>query len=283
MARERAQRLAYAQGVLDITAGSKSYELEDDDEAAIPNIADIMEADMLAEHLDEHRFLPAAERAAADRDWVFGHVIVDEAQELSPMAWRLLMRRCPSRSMTIVGDLAQSGALGAPASWADVLAPYVADRWRLAGLTVSYRTPAEIMSYTERTLKDVDPAIVPPEPVRSTGVEPWEATGPLADLVARVAEETDAVGDGRLAVIAPAERLAALAAALPSLTTGPSPDLEDRAVLLTVGQAKGLEFDTVVVVDPARMLAGSPRGANDLYVALTRPTQRLGVFTLQPS
>ncbi|GIE89292.1 DNA helicase [Actinoplanes regularis] len=279
-AREQSRRLAYAQGVLDITAGSKSYELEDDDEAAIPNIADIMEADMLAERLDEREFRSAADRAAADRDWVFGHVIVDEAQELSPMAWRLLMRRCPSRSMTVVGDLAQTGALGAPATWAEVLAPYVADRWRLAELTVSYRTPAEIMDYTERVLATADPAIVPPRPVRSSGVDPWEATGSLSDLVARVSDEIGSLGTGRLAVIVPAGLRTALAAALPALTTGASPDLEERAVLLTVAQAKGLEFDTVVVVDPAEILTGSPRGANDLYVALTRPTQRLGVFTL---
>jgi DNA helicase IV len=280
-ARERGRRLAYAQGVLDITAGSKAYELEDDDEAAIPNIADIMQADMLAEHLEEREFRTAAERAAADRNWVFGHVIVDEAQELSPMAWRLLMRRCPSRSMTVVGDLDQSGALGAPASWADVLSPYVADRWRLAELTVSYRTPAEIMDYTERALADADPPIVAPKPVRSTGVEPWEATGTLAELAARVAREIASVDGGRLAVIAPDGLVPDLATALPALTTGPSPDLEDRAVLLTVAQAKGLEFDTVVVVDPARILTGSPRGANDLYVALTRPTRRLGVFIVK--
>ncbi|BCJ41397.1 DNA helicase [Actinoplanes ianthinogenes] len=281
-ARDLATRLSYAQGVLDITAGSKSYELEDDDEAAIPNIADIMQADMLAERLSDREHRTAAERAAADRDWVFGHVIVDEAQELSPMAWRLLMRRCPSRSMTVVGDLAQTGSLGAPAGWADVLAPYVADRWRLAELTVSYRTPAEIMDYTRDRLATADPAIVPPRPVRSTGVPPWEASGPLSDLVARVAYEIGAAGTGRLAVIVPADLLPTVAAALPQLTSGPAPDLEEPAVLLTVAQAKGLEFDTVVVVDPDRILADSPRGANDLYVALTRPTQRLGVFSLHP-
>ncbi|AEV87270.1 helicase [Actinoplanes sp. SE50] len=281
-AREQSRRLAYAQGVLDITAGSKSFELEDDDEAAIPNAADIMEADMLAERFQDRVHLSTAERAAADREWVFGHVIVDEAQELSPMAWRLLMRRCPSRSMTIVGDLAQAGSLGAPTTWSEVLTPYVADRWRLAELTVSYRTPAEIMSYAERLLATVDPTIVPPRPVRSTGVAPWEATGTLTDLAARVTADIDALAGGRLAVIAPAGHQAALAAALPALTTGPSPDLEDHAVLLTVAQAKGLEFDTVLVINPAEILTDSRRGSHDLYVALTRPTRNLGVFTLLP-
>ncbi|MEU4426988.1 ATP-binding domain-containing protein [Actinoplanes sp. NPDC024001] len=273
--RERAARhwrrqLAYAQGVLDVTAGSKSYELEDDDEAAIPNAADVMQADMLADRYEHRQWRSAAERAAADRRWAFGHVIVDEAQELSPMAWRLLMRRCPSRSMTLVGDLAQAGALGTPADWGQVLSPYVADRWRLAELTVSYRTPAEILDYTRRVMAAAGAPIEPPRPVRQAGVEPWEETGSLDRLAELVERETG----GRLAVIAPAARRDELAARLPVGT-----DLEEDAVLLTVTEAKGLEFDAVVVVDPAGILAESPRGANDLYVALTRPTRTLGVFT----
>jgi DNA helicase IV len=87
-----------------------------------------------------------AERARQDRSWVFGHVIVDEAQELSAMAWRMLMRRSPSRSMTVVGDMAQTGAAWGPGSWAAALDPYAAGRWRVEELTVNYRTPAEIMA-----------------------------------------------------------------------------------------------------------------------------------------
>ncbi|WP_045743124.1 HelD family protein [Actinoplanes rectilineatus] len=272
-ARDLRARLAYAQGVLDVTAGSKSYELEDDDEAAIPNVADVMEADMLAERLEHREWRSAAERAAADRNWVFGHVIVDEAQELSPMAWRLLMRRCPSRSMTVVGDLAQAGALGTPGQWSEVFHRYVADRWRLAELTVSYRTPAEILGYTHRML----PGITPPRPVRESGVEPWEETGDLDRLAVRVSEEMAALDGGRLAVIAPEARQAELAALLPALTAG---EIDADGALLTVTRSKGLEFDTVLVVDPDIIRAESPRGANDLYVALTRPTRRLGVFTL---
>ncbi|MFC7531155.1 HelD family protein [Actinoplanes sp. GCM10030250] len=278
-ARERAEReqrirLGYAQGVLDITAGSKSYELEDDFEAAIPNVADVMQADMLAERYEDREWQSAAARAAADRRWAFGHVIVDEAQELSPMAWRLLMRRCPSRSMTVVGDLDQTGALGTAASWGEVLSPYVADRWRLTELTVSYRTPAEILAYTGRALAAAGAVITPPRPVRESGIEPWEETGDLAGLAQLVIDEIAQAGDGRLAVIVPAARRDVLAAALPV-----SADPEDSAVLLTVAQAKGLEFDSVVVVDAAGIVAESPRGVNDLYVALTRPTRRLGVFT----
>ena len=100
---------------------------------------------MLAERLEERHRRTAAERAAGDRDWVFGHVIVDEAQELSPMAWRLLMRRCPTRSMTVVGDVAQTGSAGGVDDWAQALDPYVPGRWRMERLEINYRTPSEIM------------------------------------------------------------------------------------------------------------------------------------------
>ncbi|HET8682576.1 MAG TPA: helicase [Micromonosporaceae bacterium] len=280
----RRARLGYAQGVLDITAGSMSFELEDDPEAAVPIIADVMDAAALAERYADVAHLSVAARAAADRRWAFGHVIVDEAQELSPMAWRLLMRRCPSRSMTVVGDLAQTGSLGGPASWAEVFAPHVADRWRLAELTVSYRTPAEIMAVAARVLAGIDPAIEPPRPVRHSGVRPWDETGAPHRLAELVRQEADAVAGGRLAVIVPAGRLGELAPVLagvvPDLAAGEQPDLAQRAVLLAVAQAKGLEFDGVVVVDPDGIVAESPRGPSDLYVALTRSTQRLGVFRL---
>jgi DNA helicase IV len=281
-ARLHRARLEYAQGVLDITAGSKSLDLEDDPEAEIANVADVLDAEALAERYADVAHLSAAARAAADRTWALGHVIVDEAQELSPMAWRLLMRRCPSRSMTLVGDLAQTGSLAAPGSWAEVLTPYVADRWRLAELTVSYRTPAEIMTVAARLLATIDPGIEPPRPVRQSGVEPWDESGNRERLAALVEREAAAVGDGRLAVIAPSGRLgeltAALAGTVPDLAVGEQPDLERGVVLLTVPQAKGLEFDGVVVVDPDGIVAESRRGASDLYVALTRATQRLGIF-----
>jgi DNA helicase IV len=273
-ARDRLRRLDYAQGVLDISAGSRSYEAEDDAEAEIPNVADVLEAAVLAERYADRDTRSAAERAAVDRRWAFGHVIVDEAQELSPMAWRLLMRRCPSRSMTIVGDLAQTGARGGANTWSAVLSPYVADRWRLAALTVSYRTPTEIMAYAGRLLADADPPIDLPQPVRSSGAEPREVSGSASDLAALVAEAR-----GSLAVIVPGGRHAEIAAALPGLGR----DLDEPAVLLTVTQSKGLEFDEVILVEPDLIRSESPRGVNDLYVALTRATQHLTIFQLVPT
>ncbi|MFE0532207.1 HelD family protein [Micromonospora parva] len=285
--RIRMMEREYAEGVLEIARGSRSIDVEDEAEGGeILGVTDLIDADRLLERQEETDRLTTAQRAAADRTWAFGHVIVDEAQELSPMAWRLLMRRCPSRSMTIVGDVAQTGALSGTPSWADALAPYVEQRWRLSELTVSYRTPAEIMAVAADVLAEIDPALRPPRSVRESGVPPWDRTVPdgrlAAELVAEVTREAAGLTEGRLGVLVPAGRVgelgAAVTAALPEAAVGEHPELESRVVVLTVAQAKGLEFDSVLVVDPDRMVAESPRGRSDLYVALTRATQRLGVL-----
>ncbi|MER7460662.1 AAA family ATPase [Micromonospora sp. NPDC126480] len=285
--RLRALQREYAEGVLEIARGSRSIDVEDEaDGGEILGVTDLLDADRLVERQEEADRLTTAQRAAADRSWAFGHVIVDEAQELSPMAWRLLMRRCPSRSMTIVGDVAQTGALAGAGSWADVLEPYVAQRWRLEELTVSYRTPAEIMAVAADVLAEIDPALRPPRPVRSTGVPPVDRAVPAerltAELVDVATREVADLTDGRLGVIVPAARIdelgAALTEALPEAAVGADPDLESRTVVLTVAQAKGLEFDTVLLVDPETITSESPRGRNDLYVALTRATQRLQIL-----
>ncbi|MFC4021981.1 HelD family protein [Micromonospora sp. GCM10011542] len=287
--RERIRSLQreYAEGVLEIARGSRSIDVEDEaDGGEILGVTDLIDAERLLERQEEADRLTTAQRAAADRTWAFGHVIVDEAQELSPMAWRLLMRRCPSRSMTIVGDVAQTGALSGTPSWAEALAPYVAQRWRLTELTVSYRTPAEIMAVAADVLAEIDPALRPPRSVRESGVPPWDRAVPddqlAAELVNAAGREAAGLTDGRLGVIVPAGRVdelgGALTAALPEAAVGEHPELESRVVVLTVAQAKGLEFDSVLVVDPDRIVAESPRGRSDLYVALTRATQRLGVL-----
>ncbi|WP_069388207.1 HelD family protein, partial [Cellulosimicrobium cellulans] len=94
--------------------------------------------------------LTTAERAAQDRTWTYGHVVVDEAQELSAMAWRMLVRRCPTRSFTVVGDVAQTSSLAGARSWAGALDPVLRDGWRLAELTVNYRTPAAVADAARR-------------------------------------------------------------------------------------------------------------------------------------
>jgi DNA helicase IV len=200
------------------------------------------------------------------------------------MAWRLLARRCPAKSMTIVGDVAQTGSAAGTASWERVLQPLAGDRWRLARLTVNYRTPAEIMAATAALLAAIDPGQPPPRSVRETGVPPWRIATTREALPAALAGSAaaEAAGEGRLAVIVPDARITelgdAVSRAVPQVSFGDSPDLTSPVVLLGASQAKGLEFDSVLIADPAAILAGSPRGRNDLYVAMTRSTRRLGVL-----
>ncbi|GLW14444.1 DNA helicase [Streptomyces sp. NBRC 13847] len=274
----RQEQIAYAQGVLDLSYGSRTQEFEDrdDEESEVLAAHNLVDAERLADRQEEADHRTAAERAAADRTWAFGHIIVDEAQELSEMAWRLLMRRCPMRSMTLVGDPAQTAEPGGCGTWESILAPYAGDRWHHVRLGVNYRTPTEIMELAARVPRSADPSFAPPRSIRSTGVRPWarrtdDLAGAVAEAVAHEASEA-----GRLAVIAPHSRCEALSAALPDASAGASPDLTSPVVVIDPRQAKGLEFDTVLVVEPAEF------GASDLYVALTRATQRLGVLHTEP-
>src|SRR5690606_31169542 len=115
---------------------------------------DVIGAEDLAERFLERDTRDLSERAAADRDWTYGHVVVDEAQELSAMEWRVLMRRCPRRSFTVVGDLAQRRSAAGATSWDDTLSPYVPGRWVYRALTLNYRTPAEIMAVAASVLAE---------------------------------------------------------------------------------------------------------------------------------
>ena len=283
-AEQERQELAYARGVLEsATIGDAAR--------YAPDTSQLDPAVVAGRWRHPAATGTIADRARQDRTWTFGHVIVDEAQEVSAMAWRMLMRRCPTRSMTVVGDVAQTGAPWGAGSWARALDPHAAGRWRVAGLTVNYRTPAEIMAVAADVLAAVAADLQPPRSVREAGTAPWRLRLDPAELAARlpevVAEEAAAVGDGKLAVVVPAERARPLGRplveALPAATAAQGPAVLDAPVaVLTVTQAKGLEFDAVVVVEPAEILGGSSRGGNDLYVALTRTTQRLGVVHSGP-
>jgi hypothetical protein len=234
-----------------------------------------------------------AERAAADRSWVFGHVVVDEAQELSAMMWRLLMRRVPSRSLTLVGDVAQTGSSAGTTSWARVLRPHVQDRWELAELTVNYRTPAQIMDLAAAVVHAGGLAVRVPTSARVGRSEPLYtqvagADRPSADaatsreLTDVVTFELSVAAGGTVAVItSEAARTRAGAIVRAVLPAGQveigAEGLGAPVSVMTVREVKGLEFDTVIVVEPGEIIAESARGLNDLYVALTRPTQRLHV------
>jgi DNA helicase IV len=244
----------YAAGVMDLMTLDRE-ELDEDVQLVA---TDLLHADDLAARFAERDTRDLAERAVEDRDWTYGHVVVDEAQELSEMDWRALMRRCPSRSFTIVGDLAQRRSAAGATAWAPVLAPYVRDRWQYRELTVNYRTPAEIMTVAGAVLAGFAPDARAPESVRACGIRPWSRQVTNGDLQAAIDEfeRDEADREGTSVVIGPA----GVPGAVP-----PS-------------AAKGLEFDAVLVVEPERILAEGPRGAAELYVALTRATQRLGVL-----
>jgi DNA helicase IV len=285
-ARAQATEIAYAQAVLDLTRPDYGGETLTAD--------NVLNARSLASRHRPGDPRTLAERAAADLRWVYGHVVVDEAQELSPMAWRMLMRRCPSRSMTVVGDLAQTHSPSGAGSWQQALGPHVGDRLRLLRLTVNYRTPAEIMDAAARVLATAGTTEPAPRSVRRGGRDPWRAQLPadtsateLATALAGWAErEASDLTDGRIAILAPEPAIgsicAAVAARVPDVSYGPDVDLQRSVVVLTVAQAKGLEFDSVLVVDPATILAG-PRGANDLYVAMTRATRSLALVHPGPA
>lgn len=279
--REERRRLRHAQETLDLLHGSRSQDAETEDESEELSAGDLLDAESLAERQEVADTRSTAERAAGDRTWTYGHVIVDEAQELSAMAWRLLLRRCPTRSMTLVGDVAQTGSAAGASSWAQVLTPHLGQSWRLEELTVNYRTPAEIMAVADDVLTAGGTGGTTAQAVRSTGLRPWSlraGEAGLADAVAEAAAEFDKE-EGTLAVVVPPSRLPAVLGAVRARLPEATPDgeLTTGPAVLAPEAVKGLEFDSVLVVDPAGIVEEGVRGTNDLYVALTRATQRLGV------
>jgi DNA helicase IV len=240
-----------------------------------------LRADDFADRFSAGPARSAAERAAADPDWTFGHVIVDEAQELSPMAWRMIARRCPTRSMTVVGDLAQSSAPWPVTGWAALLEPVAGDRWRTASLSVNYRTPREVMTVAARVLQAVDPGAAVPESVRDSGFPPYAVRvrepAALAETVGDIAATLRQETSGTVAVICAQTRVAAIRAVLEAAAADRSPPPQEAVRVLSFRQAKGLEFDAVVVVEPDDLVSAGAAGLRTLYVAITRTTGRLVV------
>jgi DNA helicase IV len=256
--RERKAEADYAAGVLDMMISRE--DLMDDEDHLLAQ--DMLYAEDLADRFVERDTRELAERAAADRDWTYRHVVVDEAQELSEMDWRVLMRRCPNRSFTVVGDLAQRRSMAGATSWDTMLEPYVPGRWLYRSLSVNYRTPSEIMSVAAALLAEFAPGVQPPESVRACGVQPWSMRVTGDELHTAIEEfvRDEAARVGTSVVIGP-------------------PGVPGTVV---ASETKGLEFDAVLVVEPERIIADGPRGAAELYVALTRATQRLGVLHQDP-
>ncbi len=223
---------------------------------------------------------------------VYGHVLVDEAQGVSPMQWRALSRRCPAGSFTVVGDLGQASGARAPSSWEEALSEVrTRSGLRTAVLSVNYRTPAEVMALAAAVLAEAAPELAPPSSARQSGQPPRAvhvSAGSLLDeAVVAALGETTAVSPGKVAVIAPLDRLDELSARLEAPAAGAHEELsatearhllEAPLAVLGLDAARGLEFDSVVLVEPAAIVAEHSQGLRALYVALTRTTRRLTIL-----
>lgn len=218
--------------------------------------------------LDEAQWLVAGPPPA------YGHVVVDEAQDLSAMGLRALARRCPSRSMTVLGDLAQATAAAAQRSWADVVGHLGSPTTiRRVDLDLGYRVPAPVMDFANRLLAEAAPGVTPTASVRVDGRAP-RLVAVAADAIAAEVERLARSLAGEwssVGVVAPDEVRAALPRDLPVTVVPPD-------------QAKGLEFDVVIVAEPAAIGTSDDHARNLrlLYVALTRPVQELVVVHARP-
>ena len=227
--------------------------------------------------------MTAAAAAQSDRTWAYGHIVVDEAQELSPMQWRLLMRRCPMKSLTVVGDIAQASSAAAASSWEQALEPFVGERFTLDELTINYRTPAQISDAAVAVARSAGYEVSAPRAVRQGDWGPQVHRVPaervVAETVSVVNREVEHSGGALIGVICPPDEYIAVAQAVGRAhagRTGTAQDaLENQVLVLTPWEAKGLEFDVVVIVEPQRLIDDALGAVGDLYVSMTRPTQRL--------
>ncbi len=213
----------------------------------------------------------------------FAHVVVDEAQDLSPMQWRAVVRRGPFASWTVVGDLAQRARDTHPRTWQEVAELIGRRQVVIESLTTNYRTPSELAPLARRALALAghDPNAFPVT-VRSNGRDPVlevddePTTRGLLRALERIAASDGP--RGTVGVVVPVDRIEEVDRLLreDGVTEG------NEIRVLDPRRAKGLEFDDLVVVAPERIVASSPLGAHDLYVALTRATRSLCIVTAEP-
>jgi DNA helicase IV len=221
----------------------------------------------------------------------YGHIVVDEVQDLTPMQLRMVSRRSLNGSMTVVGDIAQATGALAPNDWDDVLR-YLPDQKpsRVIGLSVGYRIPAQIMALANQVMLAATPTLRAPTSVRQSDDHPEFVNCAPDDLLAAVADatrkQTDEITDGTIAVVAPdsmVERVSqALDAAGIDHARATRTGLEMGVTVVPVSVVKGLELDGVVVVEPASIVAEEQQGLRALYVALTRSTRRLTIVHASP-
>ncbi|MGA1435948.1 MAG: HelD family protein [Ilumatobacteraceae bacterium] len=224
----------------------------------------------------------------ADEIRTYGHIVVDEVQDLSPMELKMVSRRSLNGSMTVVGDIAQATGPSAPADWEDVLEHLPTRREpRVIGLSVGYRIPQQIMNLANRVMAEAAPGLRAPDSVREGDADPQIVH--TDNLGAAVVEEThrlnlELVG-GSVAVVATDDRCDEISLALDEAGVEhgrASAGLGKGITVVPVSVVKGLELDGVVVVEPADIVESSDRGLRSLFVALTRSTKRLSVVHSRP-
>jgi len=227
----------------------------------------------------------------ADEIRTYGHIVVDEVQDLTPMQLRMVSRRSLNGSMTVVGDLAQATGALAPNDWDDILRHLPITRGsRVIGLSVGYRIPAQIMELANKVMMAATPSLRAPTSVREGDEHPemvYVAPAELLTAVVTATKDLDAgVIDGNIAVVVPDAIFDAVSQALAAAGIehgrATRSGLEMGITVVPVSVVKGLELDGVVVVEPADIVAGEQQGLRALYVALTRSTKRLTIVHSKP-
>jgi DNA helicase IV len=242
--------------------------------------------------LDEARAVLGYRPGKRDQDAVrtYGHICIDEAQDLSPMELRMIARRSLNGSMTIVGDIAQATGAWANHDWDTIISALPRKREpRLRELTIGYRIPGPAMALANKVLPFAAKGLRPPQPVREDGDEPRIVALSHRfrdELVDVVRAELGAVGEGNVAVIVPdslVEEVQAAFAAHEMPVGGPTRHgLEQQVTVVPVRLVKGLEVDAAVVVEPGRIVSEERQGIRSLYVALTRATKRITIVHREP-
>lgn len=223
----------------------------------------------------------------ADETRLYGHIIIDEVQDLTPMQLRMATRRSLNGAMTVVGDLAQATGVFAAHEWSDIL-KHLPDKRepQVIGLSVGYRIPAQIMELADRVMRAAAPTLRVPRSVRQGDFPPLIVQAASSEeLLGQVVDQTRQmlaiISDGNVAVVCPDSMADAVSDALSLARVdhgrANTTALDSRLTVVPVSLVKGLELDGVVVVEPTAIVEAQEHGLRALYVALTRATQRLTV------
>ena len=248
--------------------------------------------------LDEARFLlgPRPRKSGkideTDEIRTFGHIVVDEVQDLTPMQLRMVTRRSLSGSMTVVGDIAQATGPLAPNDWKDVLEHLPSRKTpRIVGLSVGYRIPAQIMELADKVMHAATPGLRAPRSVRDSDEVPIITAVDSADalfeaVIARAQVLLQQSGGGRTAIICPDDTVDQMSSALEAASVphgrAQAAGLDENLSIVPASLAKGLELDDVIVVEPSAIVADDAQGLRLLYVTLTRSTRSLTVVHRMP-